>query len=500
MAGVILAMMLMLAVVEVRGLNSIRDSLNEIVGIHYQRQRQAQEMRFAARHCGVLVRNFLLVADQTGRQRERQRFDEGAGRYAKLLRQMTAQNLSAKERSILSEVIRDGSATFRLWQQVLTTGASGDLSQAMALLAGSVRNQQWGWLDSLGALVQLESSLAEDSMAKALRDYHRTRIVMAMVNVLAIGAALFLVAAISAGIVGPLHEIIGKVDRIARGDLSTRIEMHQEDEIGLLITHINQMVEKLQASEEELEKYRYHLEELIEWRTGEINDQRERFISVLIHDLKGPLVPIIGFSRLLMNKKRLTEERIHEYARAIHESTMKLSFAIEETSQNLRAKQLSYSFDREPFDIEELLSSVSKSCQPGLGDHHISLRVNNQQAEEFKSSGQLLYAGDIGKVRSLFENLIGNACKYAESTIDIRITGSDEQVELIVDDDGRGVAEPYRTKIFEEYYQAPGSKNGTGVGLYSVKRIVEHYQGEITVTSSPAGGARFVVVLPKSEQ
>jgi signal transduction histidine kinase len=158
---------------------------------------------------------------------------------------------------------------------------------------------------------------------------------------------------------------------------------------------------------------------------------------------------------------------------------------------------MSLSFDQEPFDIKELLCAVTRNCQPALKAESISLKVNDQEVEEYRNStGVVMYSGDIGKLRSLLENLIGNAGKYARSRIDIHLHCDIEHIELVVDDDGRGVAEPFRRKIFEEYYQVPGSKNGTGIGLYSVKRIVDHYQGKIAVQSSPLGGARFVVTLP----
>jgi len=322
---------------------------------------------------------------------------------------------------------------------------------------------------------------------------------MIMINVLAIGAGIFFMAAITASIVGPLSEISRKVDKIAGGDFSTRIDLNQDDEIGQLAGHINRMVEKLDANEDELEEYRYHLEELIELRTGEINEQRERFVSVLIHDLKGPLVPIIGFSKLLMKHENLTPEKIARYAGEIYASTTKFSQVIDQTTRHLKEKRMALSFDKEPFDVKELLHSVVRSMLPALKADRISLKVNGREVGEYQKNGQpVMFLGDIGKFRTLMENLLGNARKYAVSRIGVELTSSEGQLEMVVDDDGSGVAEPFRKKIFQEYYQVPGSKDGTGVGLYSVKRTVEHYQGNITVHTSPFGGARFVVTLPMS--
>lgn len=495
--GVIIIMMLVLAIVEMRGLDSIRSSLDDIVGKHYQRLQIVQDMRFLARHGAVVVRNVLLVADVDEKEYERTRLEECAADYAVLLEQLTRQEQTEDEKKIIEEVVRGGDITFHRWRTIVRMDDGSNSLQAMQSLQNEVRNDQWGLLDNLEALVRMEKNLAERAMARALENYTRAKSVMAMVNILAIGAGLFSVAVVTGSIVAPLNEISSKVDKIADGDLTTRIQLDQHDEIGQLAAHINRMVEKLNASEEELEEYRYHLEELIELRTGEVNEQRERFISVLIHDLKGPLVPIIGFSRLLLANENLPADKVNRYSREIYESTSKLAMVIDQTSQSLRQKRMSLSFDQEPFDVKDLLGAVTRSCQPALKAENITLKVNDQDVEEYRSSsGVVMYSGDIGKLRSLLENLIGNAGKYAKSRIDIHLYCDCEHIDLVVDDDGRGVAEPFRRKIFEEYYQAPGSKNGTGIGLYSVKRIVDHYRGTIAVQSSPLGGARFVVSLP----
>lgn len=494
--GIILLMMLVLVIVEMKGLHSIRTSLDDIVGKHYQRLQVAQEMRFHARNSAVIVRNVLLVTDRGAKDHERKRLEEGAATYLSLLEELTNQNQTEEEKEIIDNIVEIGAITFGLWRSITSPDSGASASQGMEILKAEARSHQWGLLDNLDALVAVERRLAEETMEHALYNYEKTKSVMAMINILAIGAGLFSVAAITASIVSPLREITGKVDSIARGDFSTRIELDQQDEIGRLATHINRMVEKLNANEEELEKYRYHLEELIEWRTGEMNEQRERFISVLIHDLKGPLVPIIGFSRLLINRKDLDKNKLNRYLHELHGSTTKLATVIEQTSQALREKRAAFSFDKEPFDIEELLHSVSMNCRHAFKTQSVRLNINDTDIDEFTSSGTIYYLGDISKIRSVLENIIGNAGKYAKTQIEIKLESNEQSIRLIVDDDGCGVAEPYRDKIFEEYYQAPESECGTGVGLYSVKRIVDHYGGVVKVETAPLGGARFSVILP----
>lgn len=496
--GIILLLMLTLAYVEMRGLRDIRNDLDEIVGQHRSRLQTAHEMRFLARHAAVVVRNILLISEQEDQKTELVRFNEAEKSYSLLLNRLEKDpDINEEEREIIASVRSCSELTFSLWQTVIYPDSGSTLPDAVGLLQAEVRNHQWGLLEDLDRLVQLENRRSEASMQNALQNHARLKSVMVMINVLAIGAGLFFMVAITASIVGPLTEIGRKVDRIASGDFTTRIDLEQDDEIGQLANHVNRMVAKLAANEEELEEYRYHLEELIELRTGEVNEQRERFVSVLIHDLKGPLVPIIGFSKLLTKQQNLPQKKMELYAAEIHKSTSKLAEVIEQTTSSLREKRMALSFDQEPFDMGDLLSSVVRSCRPTLELEALQMTVNGLEPPEYaKNTGQLMFSGDVGKMRSVVENLLGNAVKYAKSRIAVELIAGDEYIRLTVDDDGRGVAEPFRKKIFEEYYQVPGSKNGTGVGLYSVKRVVEHYDGTIAVTTSTLGGARFEVRLP----
>jgi len=106
------------------------------------------------------------------------------------------------------------------------------------------------------------------------------------------------------------------------------------------------------------------------------------------------------------------------------------------------------------------------------------------------------FTGDCAKIQTLIENLVGNAVKYARSRVGILLNREGGELVLVVEDDGMGIEEQYRQQIFDEYFQAPHSKEGSGVGLYSVKKIVDHYQGEIIVDTAAGGGARFTVRLP----
>jgi len=96
----------------------------------------------------------------------------------------------------------------------------------------------------------------------------------------------------------------------------------------------------------------------------------------------------------------------------------------------------------------------------------------------------------------MIENLLGNAVKYAVKIIFLELRRTETELQLNITDDGPGIPKEFQEKIFEQYFQVPGSQKGTGIGLYSVRKVVENHKGTVTVDSQPGKGASFRVVLP----
>jgi signal transduction histidine kinase len=489
--GAIFLMMLVLMFVEMKTLGRIKNSLEEIVSVNNEKLMLAQDMRFLARNSAVLLRNVLLVSDGGVRAAELEKLAEDERQYRATEAKLASLETDPRGLDLLVSLGREERLTRELWQQVVDLEGAGEPEKALALLTDSVRTIQRGWLDRLAALVAFQKESAVAAARQARQVYDRTWIIVLIGDGLILLASGFLVLFLASGIVRPLRDFTRSVDSIAGGDLTTRIVLDRQDEIGTLGARINHMAEQLQASEKELDQYRFHLEELIEERTGALSEQRKRFTSVLIHDLKGPLVPIIGFSQKLYSKNEIGREKIVEYARAIYLASMKLAATIDHVSAELRGNRLQHSYGSEIFDIGQLLESVVACYAPKAELDHIHLSM------QCSGDGDRIHiSGDSAKLRTLIENLIGNAVKYARSRVGIELVREGGNLVLVIDDDGFGIEKEYHEKIFDEYFQAPNSKEGSGVGLYSVRKIVEHYHGAIHVGESPYGGARFTVELP----
>ncbi|TFG88177.1 MAG: HAMP domain-containing histidine kinase, partial [Candidatus Atribacteria bacterium] len=450
-------------------------------------------------HKAVLIRNILLLEEQTAKEFELQRIRIEETEYNSVLSQLAALVENQEEKAILDRIVTGQKDTMPLWDNVIQAGLDGKNAEGTKLLMLEVRSRQWGWLDSLNAMVELQKGYARSNYDFTLTTASAVTRILAGINLLAIGIGLLLTIIISRSITRPLKDITQKVEKVAHGDLSVQVDYDTKDEIGLLGKNINRMIKMRKKNLEELDDYRLHLEELVEQRTKELNQQREKFISVLIHDLKGPITPILGFTRRLIKGKAKTSEDTLLYLKTIEKSTKQLLSTIEKTSQDLREKSALDEFNPAQFDISELIQTITSSYLPRMDDRQITLQLNNLEKNSWHKLEPILFHGDPSQIKTMVENLLGNAIKYARKMVHIELRKTNTELQLNVSDDGPGIPKEYHGKIFEQYFQVPGSQKGTGIGLYSVLKVVENHKGSIAVDSQPEKDACFRVILPNPE-
>ncbi len=239
----------------------------------------------------------------------------------------------------------------------------------------------------------------------------------------------------------------------------------------------------------EMALYKHKVEEAL-------NRQREQFISVLIHDLKGPLVPIQGYIKRLLDGKVKSEEDRERILEIVQEASQNLLQAIEYTSKGLRDKSVLQSFNPKEVDLCEILTLVAMNLTPKAEEKGIEIIINNTGKRDWNKIEKVILKVDTYQLKTLIENLLGNAIKYAKRVIQVELTKTDSHNQFVISDDGPGIPEKYHNKIFEEYFQVPGSQKGTGLGLCSVKKVVENHKGQIAVKSSLNIGTSFEITLP----
>jgi DNA-binding response OmpR family regulator len=243
---------------------------------------------------------------------------------------------------------------------------------------------------------------------------------------------------------------------------------------------------KLNVLNEELKVKNLALERL--------HEEKERFYSLLTHDLRSPLTSIIGFSSLLGDELAGKEdESVLSQIKAINSAGQRQLATIEDALEIFHF-EAGKALKKELGDLALAVHEAVQVICHRAADKGIEITVNGGPFS-LKRDNALKCMFHRLKIIRAMENLLSNALKYAAHKIDVAYEEKKKFIEVNVCDDGKGIPDEYKEKIFEDFFQIPGSRKGTGLGLSSAKRIVEAHGGRIWVDSTP-GRCVFCFTIP----
>jgi PAS domain S-box-containing protein len=249
----------------------------------------------------------------------------------------------------------------------------------------------------------------------------------------------------------------------------------------------------LQSDVTELKRLRdRHLEEL----NNELNVKNvelEQYVYSVSHDLKSPIVTILGFVGLLQSQlKNGKFDSIEDSAKRITRAAERMRAVIDDLLELSRVGRMCG--DPEPVDLAGMVEQVRDEFAARLDEHHATFNV----------VGELpTIHADRTMIWQLFQNLVANAIHHGmrgdSPRIDIGCAEDDAAFEVYIRDDGPGIAPEHHERIFGLFQRLErGHSSGTGVGLAIVRRIAETYGGRAWVESDVGAGATFRVRLAKS--
>jgi light-regulated signal transduction histidine kinase (bacteriophytochrome) len=225
------------------------------------------------------------------------------------------------------------------------------------------------------------------------------------------------------------------------------------------------------------------------------NQENEQYASIASHDLREPVRKIsIYTSWLLKSKVVQSEPASMELAEKILNSTKRMNALMDGISEFSQIRINNNQF--EEVNLNEVIKEVCAD---------LDQRITEKKAVIQQDNLPVIPAVKI-YMHQLFLNLISNAIKYArqDTAPYVQITllcHDEEQVEIIVSDNGIGFSNDYANKIFEPFSRLlPARFSGTGMGLAICKKIVTAHQGTIKVTSDPGVGSNFHITLPTESE
>lgn len=243
-------------------------------------------------------------------------------------------------------------------------------------------------------------------------------------------------------------------------------------------------INKIQALEQETKAQREKTS-IIE----EKNKELDSFFYRVSHDLKGPISSLIGLHQVVTMD--ITDKTALMYFTMYHHQIQRINNIVLSLIDITRMKHLEVK--REPIEFEQLVDECIKSYS----------YFENYRSIEFIKEIQhpIHFTSEWAIVNTILQNLIENAIKYARNDVKpfvrIAIYEFEQQIVLMVEDNGQGIPEQHQSKIFDMFHRANDRIQGTGLGLYILKRAVERLQGTIRLTSELGLGSKFIVTLPR---
>lgn len=272
---------------------------------------------------------------------------------------------------------------------------------------------------------------------------------------------------VSFSISRPVTRLTAATRQIKEGDFSVRLPDNKQGEMGELMRSFNSMTEELS-------------------RTAYL---QKDFISSISHEFRTPIASIKGFARLLQMPE-LDESSRQEYVQLIAQESDRLS-RLSNTLLRLSALERQMApASLSTFRLDEQVRQVILQLEPAWSAQEIDWQLELAPVT-IESDAELLV--------QVWINLIQNAVKFSEkgSTIEISITKGDT-AQVSITDHGIGMDGETLTRIYDRFYQGDSSrsKEGVGLGLCLVKRIIDMLEGEIHVHSHPGEGSTFRILLP----
>jgi signal transduction histidine kinase len=222
-----------------------------------------------------------------------------------------------------------------------------------------------------------------------------------------------------------------------------------------------------------------------------VNAELDRFVYSTSHDLRAPLSSIRGLLQLADRADHLNE--LKTYIKLMTDRVHTLDKFIQDISDYARnARQ---TVEPQEVPVRKMIREVLESLEffPGADRIQVTLDVPDD----------LRVTTDATRLKMIMSNLVSNAFKYSDpqkENSEVRITSeqNDAWLSLTVEDNGIGIPSENLSRVFDMFYRAHETSNGSGLGLYIVKETVEKLNGRISVASSLGNGSRFCIELPST--
>lgn len=267
----------------------------------------------------------------------------------------------------------------------------------------------------------------------------------------------------------PIQAMRNFAIQIGSGHLGEKLSIQQTDELGQLATELNRMSERLAS----------------------LDKERRAFLASVSHELRTPVSNVLVTVEALKSGASEEPELRDRFIQTVEDETKRLSRLIHDLLDLGRLEAGVAPLEQQPTNLRDLLNRAGRAVESRMRSKGISIQMD-------VASMQL--KGDPERLLQAFLNILDNAIKHSIPDTKVFVMGRLQNGEAVITirDQGPGISEAALPHIFEQFYTADPSRqgSGTGLGLAIARRIVEAHSGSITAISSPGKGATFKIKLP----
>lgn len=287
-------------------------------------------------------------------------------------------------------------------------------------------------------------------------------------------------------IVKPMQILSDATHELRDGNLDYQIPYSSKNEIGQVCADFDEMRRRLKASAEQQKKY---------------EENRTQLVAGISHDLGTPLTTIKGYASGILDGIADTDEKKMRYVRVIYDTAQDMDTLVSELSTFSKL-----SLDKVPFYFEKINAKEFFDEYADYISHALS-ESPTDFSYSFECDSKRVINIDPAQIKRVLMNLVDNSRKYACSDrhgkIRLSVSDADDgKTRICVEDNGQGVPENEREKIFETFYRGDkarsGSKKGSGLGLSITKQITDRHGASIRAENSELGGLAVIIELPKA--
>ncbi len=292
-----------------------------------------------------------------------------------------------------------------------------------------------------------------------------------------------------------LVQVGTQLGRVHERDRSVRRLRKKEEQLTQQVVELKDREERLERQAAELVAF---AEDLADTRDELelLDQQKNKFFSIIAHDLKNPFNSLLGFSRLMAKSgDNLSHAKLVEFGASINEAAERLFSLLEDLLAWGRTQMNQVSFQPEALDLSEITDAGIRVLADVAKEKGVTLHIDVPD---------LSVTADREMLVTVVRNLVGNAIKFTASGGEVTVTAEakGEYVGIKVSDTGVGMSEEQIAGLFRidthNSTKGTGGESGTGLGLLLCKEFLEKHHSELSVESAPGEGTSFRFSLPSA--